>query len=202
MSAGDQIERQQRAEHRQPRRPGAIGAERSRQLRDIDREQSDPDELHRAGNEHAGDQVRAGDRDDHAHQPQEQRAVRRGGVPPERRHGRHHVLLVQAGERSRRSVVRVVAEVQDRALGDVAVHVTAEQGRRERERRQPDGSDRHQPAGPLAARAPAKPDPARDEQRRPREHRGHRDAAATGEARREPPAVVRDRRRCREGRQQ
>ena len=129
----------------------------AREARNEDREQDDPHELDHAQQQHAGHQVRADRRRDQRCHAEERRPIRRGRVAPERRDRVEQARLVELAEDRRRLVIGVQAEVQDRAVGEVAVHVAAEQGRRECQRHTPHGADQQQRARPTArpgARAP------------------------------------------------
>ena len=132
---GHQLEQHERAEQhpamsRVPARRPASGPAAARTPRAATRPTSSSARISST----PGHQARAGER---AHDPQEQRAVGRGGVAPERRHRAQHVRLAVLGEDRRRVPIRIQPEVREGSLGQVAVGVLAEQRRGHGQRRAP-----------------------------------------------------------------
>ncbi len=91
------------------------------------------------------------------------------------------------GQRVGCGVVRVGADVQHRALGQIAVDVAAEQRRPERQRHEPEAGDDHQPSRVLAAGVTPEPGPAGAQERDPDVDERGRGAAAAGDRGRKPP---------------
>ncbi len=124
VDAGHQVHEQQRVARAQPQRADLVHPATLGQPRGGPDDQADADQHHEPVAEHGGDDVVPGEHRDALADPQEQRAVRGRGLPPQagNRQG-EHVVETESGGRP--DLIRVQPEPGDLALRQVGVDVLA-----------------------------------------------------------------------------
>lgn len=171
MGAGDEVQQEQRVEGAEPQGPLRWHAEpggQARQARHDEGDAGEGDEPHRPD---AEDGVFAGQGEDRRRAAQEDRAVGRGGVLPDRR----HVQGEGAAEGGRAPPVRVEPAADHLTLGEVAVDVAAEHGGGHREGSGPAQQGSDQVGGALAVDGRAHPQPRAAQQGQPEVRAGDAD---------------------------
>lgn len=166
VRTADQVDQDQRVEHAEPERRRRVDPAASGQAGQDRGEQDHPEHGDHPQAEDAEDHLGAGHRRHRRGQDQENRAVRGGGVLPDRRH--------LGGEGTTEGGRTVPVDVQPgadhRPLGQVAVDVAAEDRRRDRQWCRPErqGDDQGRRAGrTLAVDEASQPPPGGDEQAQP-----------------------------------
>ncbi|SNY30016.1 hypothetical protein SAMN05421748_103338 [Paractinoplanes atraurantiacus] len=132
VGAAHEVDEHERVEHGQPQRGRRPDARAPGQDRQDVRQKRQPRHRDRPHRDHPAQQMLAAEETGDSH---EDRAVRAGGVLPDRGNLRGD----EAAETGRPLPVDVESLAAHQALREIAVDVTAEQGRREQQRRRPQG---------------------------------------------------------------
>ncbi len=142
VRARDQVQQHERVQRAQPQRGGRVGAAVPGEARQCGRHQCHPEERYQAHAEETGGQFAARHGGQGGGDAEEHRAVRRPGVSPQR----GDLVRERAPQMGRPVRVHVDVRVDHGALGQIAVHVPAEQRRRDHQRGGPDGEHQQQGA--------------------------------------------------------
>lgn len=129
----DQVQQDERVERAEPQRRGRIGTAVPGQPGQRRRHQRDTEQGDQAHAEQSGRYLAAGQAGQRGGDGEEHRAVRRGGLLPHR----CHLVGERAAELCGPVRVDVDVRVDHGALGEIAVHVPAEQRRGEQQRGRP-----------------------------------------------------------------
>ena len=190
MPAADEVEQRQRAGERKPESERGIGTEGAREAWEEHGDEPEANELERPQQHDPEQHVAARNAGDQCRARHEQRPVWRGRVTPFRRDVAEQGALVPPVERGGGDAIGVESVVKERALGEIAVHIKAEEGGAERERDRPqsrDGEHIEPSRAGAATDADTDAEPCAAEQDHPRPEDGDGGGPAAGQCDVPPP---------------